>query len=133
MHRPTRSPVRATHHRLPPSPTPAGQAAQDTATRAATLTNQLINAQSSLYNAQFQMTTIWITYLNTRLQLYRDMELMPLDYRGVWIDEVDTRECPSAACANPESGKPASGDETHGPGGERPEQPPQSRSVAPSL
>jgi hypothetical protein len=40
------------------------------------------------------MTMIWITYLNTRDQLYRDMELMPLDYRGVWIDNVATCECP---------------------------------------
>jgi hypothetical protein len=78
----------------PPAPLAAGQQAQDTATRAAALTNQLIMAQTSLYNAQFAMTTIWITYLNTRLQLYRDMELMPLDQRGVWIDEVGTCECP---------------------------------------
>jgi outer membrane protein TolC len=61
---------------------------------AAALTTQLINAQNSLYQAQFAMTTIWITYLNTRLQLYRDMELMPLDSRGVWIDDVATCECP---------------------------------------
>jgi hypothetical protein len=75
--------------------TPAvGQQTQDPATRAAALTNQLINAQNSLYTAQFAMTTIWITYLNTRLQLYRDMELMPLDYRGVWIDDVASCECP---------------------------------------
>jgi outer membrane protein TolC len=66
----------------------------DPATRAASLTNQLIQAQTNLYNAQFAMTTIWITYLNTRLQLYRDMELMPLDYRGVWIDDVAKCECP---------------------------------------
>jgi hypothetical protein len=77
--------------RAPPSP--IGPQA-DTATRAASLTNQLIMAQQSLYNAQFAMTTIWITYLNTRLQLYRDMELMPLDYRGVWIDDVAKCECP---------------------------------------
>jgi outer membrane protein TolC len=67
----------------------------DVATRAASLTNQLIQAQSSLYRAQFTMTTIWITYLNTRLQLYRDMELMPLDYRGVWIDDIATSQCPA--------------------------------------
>src|SRR5262249_15281558 len=53
--------------RAPPDP----RAVQDIATRAATLTNQLIQAQASLYRAQFAMTTIWITYLNTRLQLYR--------------------------------------------------------------
>jgi hypothetical protein len=62
----------------------------DVATRAASLTQQLISTQSNLYNAQFTMTTTWITYLNTRLQLYRDLELMPLDNRGVWIDENAT-------------------------------------------
>jgi hypothetical protein len=76
----------------PPAPLPAGAPPPDTATRAASLTNQLIQAQQSLYTAQFAMTTIWITYLNTRLQLYRDMELMPLDFRGVWIDELATPE-----------------------------------------
>jgi hypothetical protein len=76
------------------APLVVGQQTQDPATRAAALTNQLINAQTSLYNAQFAMTTIWITYLNTRLQLYRDMELMPLDSRGVWIDDVATCQCP---------------------------------------
>jgi outer membrane protein TolC len=76
-------------------PQVAGQQA-DTQTRAAALTTQLINAQTSLYNAQFQMTTIWITYLNTRLQLYRDLELMPLDNRGVWIDDIATCQCSPA-------------------------------------
>jgi outer membrane protein TolC len=77
------------------APLPTGQQA-DLATRAASLTNQLISAQRSLYTAQFAMTTIWITYLNTRLQLYRDMELMPLDYRGVWIDDVANCQCPDS-------------------------------------
>lgn len=84
----------------PLQPTVAGQGAGDTSTRAAALTNQLINAQNSLYQAQFAMTSIWITYLNTRLQLYRDMELMPLDYRGVWIDDVEACECPPGAPAD---------------------------------
>jgi hypothetical protein len=78
------------------APPTVGGAAADTATRAATLTNQLITAQTNLYNAQFTMTTIWITYLNTRLQLYRDMELMSLDSRGSWIDDVETCQCPPA-------------------------------------
>jgi hypothetical protein len=80
----------------------------DTATRAASLTSQLIQAQASLYQAQFNMTTIWITYLNTRLQLYRDLELMPLDYRGVWTDEIATCECPGAG-SNQQPG-PAAGE-----------------------
>src|SRR5207237_4386788 len=73
----------------PPAP---GQAF-DVATRAASLTTQLIQAQNALYRAQFTMTTIWITYLNTRDQLYRDLELMPLDERGVWIDELTSSDC----------------------------------------
>jgi Outer membrane efflux protein len=79
----------------PPNPTSV-TAAVDTATRAASLTTQLINAQTSLYNAEFTMTTIWITYLNDRDQLYRDLELMPLDNRGVWIDNVEACECPKS-------------------------------------
>jgi outer membrane protein TolC len=78
------------------APPAAGAAAGDPATRAATLTQQLITAQTNLFNAQTQMTTIWITYLNTRLQLYRDMELMPLDERGSWIDNIEACECPPA-------------------------------------
>jgi outer membrane protein TolC len=97
------------------APPAAGPQTQDTATRAAALTTQLINAQTSLYNAQFAMTTIWITYLNTRLQLYRDMELMPLDYRGVWID--DPKSCEPAAdgpgCSQPRLGSPLPLDEAN--------------------
>jgi outer membrane protein TolC len=116
--------------RAPPSP---ATQAQDTATRAATLTNQLITAQNMLYMAQFQMTTIWITYLNTRLQLYRDMELMPLDYRGVWIDEVNTRECPpGAAGGSPQSGSCCPGAEANAGGGQRPEQRFEPDTVAPA-
>jgi hypothetical protein len=119
----------------PPAPLAAGQQAQDPATRAAALTNQLITAQTSLYNAQFAMTTIWITYLNTRLQLYRDMELMPLDQRGVWIDEVGTCECP------PRTDTPAGTTEDAGrspgggpgaPGAGRAERLPQPKPVAPA-
>ena len=31
-----------------------------------------------------------------RLQLYRDLEYMPLSPRGVWIDEVAECDCPPA-------------------------------------
>ncbi len=75
-------------------PPQVGVTGLDTQTRAATLTNQLIQAQTSLYNAQFTMTTIWITYLNDRDQLYRDLELMAFDPRGVWIDNVAECLCP---------------------------------------
>ncbi|HEV2950012.1 MAG TPA: hypothetical protein VGX70_21725 [Gemmataceae bacterium] len=90
------------------------------AANAAALTTQLINAQNSLYQAQFNMTTIWIGYLNTRLQLYRDMELMPLDYRGVWIDDIATRECAGGA-AGGNGDHPCEGSVPNPRGGERPQ------------
>jgi hypothetical protein len=54
---------------------------------AAALTQQLLQAQSSLNQAQGQLYSVWIGYINLRMQIYRDLELMPLDARGVWIDE----------------------------------------------
>jgi hypothetical protein len=117
-----------------PSPvTPAGQPGADLATRAAALTTQLIQAQTSLYQAQIQMTTIWITYLNTRLQLYRDMELMPLDFRGVWIDDVATCECPDGSGRQPGAGPGQSAGERGAPAepaGDRPERLPEPRPVS---
>jgi hypothetical protein len=111
----------------PPAAIPAAAVGVvDTATRAAALANQLIQAQASLYRAQFSMTTIWITYLNTRLQLYRDMELMPLDYRGVWIDEIANRECSPAAAG----GRSEPGDCC--PGHERLQRLPEPEPVAPA-
>jgi len=102
------------------APAPPGVAA--TAGNAAALTTQLIGAQNSLYQAQFNMTTFWISYLNTRLQLYRDMELMPLDYRGVWIDDIATRECPGgAAGGKADPSHPCQGDGRSARDGQRPE------------
>jgi hypothetical protein len=120
--------------RQPPAVTPAGAAGADVATRAAALTTQLIQAQTALYQAQFQMTTIWITYLNTRLQLYRDMELMPLDFRGVWIDDVATCECPDGSgrqCGTPGSGQ-SDGERRPAPGAgdARPERLPEPQPVS---
>jgi hypothetical protein len=60
----------------------------------AALTQQLLAAQRSLPTAQNAVLTSWISYLNARLQLYRDLENMPLNARGVWIDQVEECECP---------------------------------------
>jgi hypothetical protein len=122
----------------PPAPTAAGAAAADTATRAAALTTQLINAQTSLYTAQLMMTTVWITYLNTRLDLYRDMELMPFDFRGVWIDEIGTCECPPGTSGGSrDSSGPGSPGASPSPGGgkgssgdKRPDRLPEVKPVA---
>ena len=103
-----------------PQPLPAGQPPPDTATRAASLTNQLINAQTSLYTAHFNMTTIWITYLNTRQEFYRDLDLMNLDDRGMWIDDVE-KQC--KPCGDEEK-KPTDKD-----GKQRPETLPTPKSI----
>src|SRR5947209_14368300 len=56
------------------APPAAGGATQNTASAAAALTTQLLNAQSRVPTAQNSLLTVWISYLNTRLQLYRDLE-----------------------------------------------------------
>jgi len=57
------------------------------AANAAALTNQLLGAYRGLPAAQQQLLKTWIDYQIARQQLYLDLELMPLDARGVWIDE----------------------------------------------
>ncbi len=52
----------------------------------AALTNQLLNVQGSLVRSQNDLYQTWITYQINRTYLYRDMGVMPLDNRGVWID-----------------------------------------------
>jgi outer membrane protein TolC len=94
---------------------PAPGAAGDPSTRAATLTNQLLNAQRTLPTAQNALLTVWINYLNTRLQLYRDLELMPLDQRGVWLDDIATCQCSTPAGNQPDaSERPTPGSEGTG-------------------
>jgi outer membrane protein TolC len=55
---------------------------------AAALTNQYLTALSQLDGAQTKMYDIWLSFLATRMQLYQDLERLPLDNRGVWIDEL---------------------------------------------
>ncbi len=75
-------------------PVPAGQTANRAgADGPAALTQQLLNAQRTLPMSQDALLTVWINYLDARLQLYRDLELMPLDARGVWIDEIRDCDC----------------------------------------
>jgi hypothetical protein len=72
---------------------PGAGAQQSSAGQAAALTNQLLSAQSKVPAAQNALLTVWINYLNSRLQLYRDLELMPLDARGVWTDDTSSADC----------------------------------------
>jgi outer membrane protein TolC len=77
-----------------PPPTAVGSPAGGGSTGdPAALTNQLLTAQNALLQAQNDLYNTWINYLTTRINLYRDMGLMPLDPRGVWIDDP-ARCCP---------------------------------------
>ncbi|MFT3878885.1 MAG: TolC family protein [Gemmatales bacterium] len=60
---------------------------RDTAAAAGTATLQLLQAQRGVPQAQTNLYTTWINYLVTRMELYRDLELMQIDSRGVWIDD----------------------------------------------
>ena len=73
--------------RAPQIPDNSPNAAANAAANAASLTNQLLNAYRGLPRAQEQVLKTWIDYQIARQQLFLDMELMPLDARGVWIDE----------------------------------------------
>lgn len=70
-------------------PKPPGAPGQDFVA----LTQQLLQAQQQKLQAQNQLLTIWVTYQSVRLTLYRDLELMPLDARGVWTDDITTSQC----------------------------------------
>ena len=87
----------------PPDPADKGRSS---AANAAALTQQLLNAQSGLVGAQNELYRLYINYLIARQQLFVDLELMPLDPRGVWIDEFIARQ------PNPQPGEP---DESNGP------------------
>jgi len=73
--------------------TPFPGLAKSAADGPAALTQQLLAAQRSLPAAQNALLMVWINYLDQRLALYRDLELMPLDARGVWIDKIKECEC----------------------------------------
>jgi hypothetical protein len=73
----------------PPDP----QAGNGGASGPAALTEQLLQAQNQLLTAQNAVYQAWVNYLTTRMNLYLDLELLPLDARGVWTDEP--------ACASP--------------------------------
>jgi hypothetical protein len=60
----------------------SGQAASST------LTSQYLSALQGLNNAQTKMYDIWLSLYATRMQLYLDLDRLPLDLRGVWTDEL---------------------------------------------
>lgn len=85
-------------------PNPPGTTSS--AGNAAALTQQLLGAQQTVVLNEDRLYQFYISCLVNRLLLYRDLEIMPLDPRGVWIDEHTTRDCD--ACNGTAAGPPAS-------------------------
>ncbi len=52
----------------------------------AALTTQLLSTQTSLLGSQNDLYNTWINFAISRTYIYREMGVMPLDNRGVWID-----------------------------------------------
>ena len=68
----------------------------------------LLNALNSVLNAQDGLIGDWVTYENNRLNVFRDMGIMEIDRRGVWIDGfyqqmdgVQSSEMPEGSMINP--------------------------------
>jgi hypothetical protein len=95
----------------------------------AALTQQLLNAQNSLLGAQNDLYSTWIGYLTTRMNFYRDLGLMPLDSRGVWIDAIASCDCDPTG--QPASDQPREQQPAPRTDGQRPEQLLRPRPVAP--
>ena len=74
---------------------------QDTAGSVAALTQQLLEAQASLVEAQNQLYTTWVNFLTARMDLYLDLELLPLDSRGLWPDDAATSPGPAPRTGTP--------------------------------
>jgi outer membrane protein TolC len=70
---------------------------RDAASSAASLTQQLVQAQARVPRSQSDLYTTWVSYLIARMELYRDLELMRIDSRGVWIDDIPATLPPPAS------------------------------------
>jgi hypothetical protein len=64
---------------------------------AAALTSQYLTALSGLNGAQTRLYDIWLSFYATRMQLYLDLEKLPLDPRGVWVDDLDAPPAQNSA------------------------------------
>ena len=48
----------------------------------------LIQALGSLLTAQNNLIQYWVSYERNRINIYRDMDIMQIDERGLWIDPL---------------------------------------------
>ena len=87
----------------------------------------LLNAVSAVLTAQNNLIQIWASYERNRINIYRDMDIMEIDERGVWVDplyqNMDPPETPTnsseSANAIPPEPAPARNDSAAIPRGKR--------------
>jgi hypothetical protein len=68
----------------PPPPAQPGQAAQQLGPTAAL---DLLRALQDLRDTQDNFMSVWLNYYAARMTLVRDLGIMQLDQRGLWIDQ----------------------------------------------
>jgi hypothetical protein len=68
----------------PVPPTAPGQAPQPLGPTAA---QNLLFALSDLRTTQDNLMSVWLNYLAERMRLYRELGIMRLDDRSMWVDE----------------------------------------------
>lgn len=66
---------------------PPDPGSRESAGNVAALTDQLLRAQAQLLRSQNALYAVWINYQIARTNTYLDLELLPLDARGLWTDE----------------------------------------------
>jgi len=61
----------------------------------------LINALNSVLVAQNELVGIWVAYERSRLNIHRDMGIMEIDARGLWVDDFYQRQARPARSGEP--------------------------------
>jgi hypothetical protein len=81
----------------PTDPGAVGGSGTAAAAAAAALTSQYLGAVGQLNNSQVKMYDIWLSLYATRMQLYLDLDRLPLDFRGVWTEIPGSTTLPAIA------------------------------------
>jgi len=66
----------------------AANPVQQQGARAQSSSLNLLNALNQVLQSQNQLIRIWIAYEQERLNIFRDMGIMEIDARGLWVDDV---------------------------------------------
>ncbi len=61
----------------------------------------LLNALQTILNAQNDLINIWVEYERNRINIHRDMDIMVVDERGLWVDAAYTSTVSPASNSEP--------------------------------